>query len=69
MKSLTGSSRVISYALFAVPILFAIFITILDPTYFVPFFTTTLGAILLTIMIIIYVLYIVFVRKIMKVKL
>jgi len=69
LKSLTGSSRVISYMLFGVPILFVAFITILDPTYFVPFFTTTLGIILLLIMITIYTLYIVFVIKIMKVKL
>ncbi len=69
LKSLTGSSRIISYMLFGVPILFATFITILDPTYFVPFFTTTFGIILLIIMIIIYTLYIVFVIKIMKVKL
>ena len=69
LKSLTGSSRIISYMLFAVPILFAVFITLLDSTYFVPFFTTTLGIILLITMIIIYTLYIVFVIKIMKVKL
>lgn len=69
LKSLTGSSRIISYVLFGVPILFALFITLLDSTYFVPFFTTTLGIILLMIMLIIYVLYIVFVTRIMKVKL
>ena len=69
LKSLTGSSRIISYMLFAVPVLFVVFITILDPTYFVPFFTTTMGIILLLIMLTIYTLYIVFVIKIMKVKL
>ena len=69
LKSLTGSSRVISYVLFGVPILFALFITLLDSTYFVPFFTTTLGIILLLLMLLIYVLYIIFVIKIMKVKL
>ena len=68
LKSLTGSSRIISYVLFGVPILFVLFITVLDSTYFVPFFTTTLGLILLLIMIIIYTLYIVFVIKIMRVK-
>ncbi len=68
LKSLTGSSRVISYILFAVPILFAVFITVLDSTYFVPFFTTSLGLILLGVMIVIYVVYIIFVIKIMKVK-
>ena len=69
LKSLTGSSRIISYVLFGVPILFILFISILDSTYFVPFFTTTLGLVLLLIMVLIYALYIVFVIKIMKVKL
>ena len=69
LGSLTGSSRVISYVLFAVPILFILFITLLDPTYFVPFFTTGLGFILLIVMLAIYILYIVVVMKIMKVKL
>ena len=69
LKSLTGSSRMISYILMAVPILFIVFISLLDSTYFVPFFTTTLGLILLAIMIVIYAVYIMFVIKIMKVKL
>lgn len=69
LASLTGSSRVISYVLFAVPVLFILFITLLDPTYFVPFFTTGLGFILLVVMLVIYALYIVVVMKIMKVKL
>lgn len=68
LLSLTGSSKIISYVLFCVPVLFIAFISILDPTYFVPFFTTTLGFILLGIMLLIYVLYIVFVIKIMKVR-
>ncbi len=69
LASLTGSSKVISYVLFAVPVLFILFITLLDPTYFVPFFTTGLGFILLVVMLTIYALYIVVVMKIMKVKL
>ena len=69
LDSLTGSSKVISYVLFAVPVLFILFITLLDPTYFVPFFTTSLGFILLIVMLAIYALYIFVVMKIMKVKL
>lgn len=69
LASLTGSSKIISYVLFCVPVLFAVFITLLDPTYFVPFFTTPLGFILLIAMILIYALYIFMVTKIMKVKL
>ncbi len=68
LKSLTGSSRIISYMLIAVPILFVIFVSVLDSTYFVPFFTSTIGIILLIVMIVIYVVYVIFVTRMMKVK-
>lgn len=68
LKSLTGSSRIISYMLFGIPVLFALLITILDPTYFVPFFESPLGIGLFLLMLIIYTLYVVSVVKIMKVK-
>ena len=68
LSSLTGSSKVIVYALFAIPILFVVFINILSPSYFEPLFTTFIGKILLVIMIVIYLVYIFFVRKIMKVR-
>ncbi len=68
LASLTGSSKLIVYVLFLVPILFVLFVSIINPTYFVPFFTTPIGLILLTFMIIYYITYIIFVRKIMKVR-
>lgn len=68
MKSLTGASRMIVYALIAVPILFVAFISFINPTYFVPLVTTKLGYIITSTIIIIYVIYIFFVFKIMKVR-
>lgn len=68
MKSLTGASRIIVYALIAVPILFVAFISFINPTYFVPLVTTKLGYIITSIIIIIYIIYIFFVFKIMKVR-
>jgi len=67
LKSLTGSSKIIVYVLFAVPFIFVLFISIINPTYFMPFVTTKLGAILLVGMIIYYIIFIICVRKIMKV--
>lgn len=67
LKSLTGSSKIIVYVLFAVPFMFVLFVSIINPSYFMPFVTTKLGVILLIGMIIYYIIFIIFVRKIMKV--
>lgn len=68
LLSLTGSSKIIVIALFLVPILFIVFVSILNPMYFVPLYTTPIGIVLMIIMIVIYLVYIYFVRKIMKVR-
>ena len=68
LASLTGSSKIVVIALFLVPILFIVFVSILNPTYFVPLYTTKMGIVLMIIMILMYLVYIYFVRKIMKVR-
>ena len=68
LRSLTGSSKIIVYVLFAVPLLFILFISLVSPGYFAPFYTTGIGFIMLCIMLFIYILYICFVSKIMKVR-
>jgi len=68
LASLTSSSKMITKILFVVPLVFALFINTLNPSYFLPFFTTDIGLILLFFIILIYILYIIFVRKLMKVR-
>lgn len=68
LKSLTGSSKIIVYVLFFVPFLFIIFISVIDPTYFLPMITTPLGLILTAIILVVYIIYIFVVRKVMKVR-
>lgn len=68
LKALTGSSKIIVYVLFVVPLLFIIFISIIDPTYFLPMITTPLGFILTAIILVVYIIYIFVVRKVMKVR-
>lgn len=68
LKALTGSSKVIAYALFVVPFLFIVFISLIDPSYFQPLYTNPLGLILSGVMIVIYILYIICIKKIMKVR-
>lgn len=68
LSSLTGSSRLIVYALFIIPILFVIFISVISPSYFEPLYTTTLGRVLSILIFIIYIIYVFCVKKIMKVR-
>ena len=68
LKSLTGSSKIIVYVLFAVPLLFILFISLINPSYFEPFYTTTMGIIFMVLIGIMYIGYIICVKKIMKVR-
>ena len=68
LASLTGSSKMLMYCLFGVPILFVIFVSIINPSYFKPFYTTTIGALVFGLIIIMYIIYIFIVKKIMKVR-
>lgn len=68
LRSLTSSSKIIVNILTIVPPAFILFIAIINPTYFVPLFTNTLGYIIINIVLIYYVLYIILIRKLLKVK-
>ncbi|MDD2435219.1 MAG: type II secretion system F family protein [Bacilli bacterium] len=68
LASLTGSSKLLVYVLFLVPILFVIFVGVINPFYFLPFFTTTIGLVLLVGMLVYYIIYIIVIQKIMKVR-
>ena len=68
LKSLTASSKLIMYVLIVVPPLFITFISIINKDYFVPMFTNPLGIALLLIMSIIYITYILVVKKVLKVR-
>lgn len=68
LLSLTGSSKIIVYMLIAIPILFVVFISMISPTYFLPLVNTTIGWIITGVIIIIYILYIICVQKIMRVR-
>lgn len=68
MKSLTSSANMISKILLIMPFVFVAVISLLNPTYFTPLFNTSLGNILLIVIVIIYALYAFIVNKIMKVR-
>lgn len=68
LKSLTGVSRIIVYMLIIMPVVFVIFINIINPDYFAAFYRSPIGFIIMGLIILIYTLYIVVVMKTMKVR-
>lgn len=68
MKSLTSSANMISKILLIMPFVFVAIILLLDSSYFDALINTSLGNVLLFVIILIYVLYAFIVNKIMKVR-
>ena len=68
LKSLTSGSRMIVNVLIIVPILFVVLIWIINPTYFMPLLTNKLGIVIIGIILIYYIVYIIVIRKLLKVK-
>ena len=68
MKSLTSSSKMISRILLIMPFIFVSFIMILDPKYFLPLFKTTIGNIVLCLIVLIYGFYAFAINRIMRVR-
>lgn len=68
LKALIGSSKMIVYVLFLVPIFFILLVSLINPNYFSAFFANPIGIALLIFMLIYYITYIIVVNKIMKVR-
>lgn len=68
LHSLTSSSRFVFKFLAVLPFIFVFIIFLLNPTYFSSLFTTTIGFIILVLILILYVLYIWIIRRILEVK-
>ncbi len=68
LKSLTSGSRMIVNVLVIVPIAFILLIWIINPAYFLPLLTNKIGLIIIGIVLIYYIIYIIVIRKLLKVK-
>ncbi|MGM9850091.1 MAG: type II secretion system F family protein [Bacilli bacterium] len=68
LKSLTSGSRMIVNVLMIVPIAFILLIWVINPIYFQPLLTSKLGIILIGVVFTYYILYIIVIRKLLKVK-
>jgi len=67
LNNLTASSKLLYYILLFIPITFILVIYILDNNYFSPLFNNIMGYIIMMICAILYVTYIVIVKRIMKI--
>ena len=68
LKTLTSSADIMFKVLVCAPVILSLIIYFLNPSYFNILFTTKVGLIITFLIIIIYSLYIFFVRKIMKIE-
>ena len=68
LHSLTSSSRFVFRFLTVLPFAFVLIIFILNPSYFTPLFTSSLGIMVLVFMAILYILYIIIIRRVLEVK-
>lgn len=68
LKSLTASARAIHKILVSIPIVLYAIIFALNPSYFIPMFQNPLGIMILVIIILLYGIYILIVKKIMDIK-
>ena len=68
LSSLTSSSKMLYKVLIFIPFIFVIIIITLNPTYFNPLITTKIGLVLDIIMLLIYILYIIVIKKILRVE-
>ena len=69
LASLTASSRFVFRFLVFLPFIFVFIIFILNPTYFAPLVTTSIGLMVLGLIIILYALYIWIIKKVFAGKL
>lgn len=67
LQALSSSANAIYKILLVIPIILILIIYVLNPTYFAPLFKTTMGLFILLTMLLMYVTYILIIRKIIKV--
>ena len=68
LKNLTASSKFLYRVLTLIPIVFAMIIYLLDSTYFNPLFTNMFGYIILGLIVVMYIVYIIIVKKVINIK-
>lgn len=67
LKSSTSSSRFVYFLLIIMPIIMVIIITIFNPDYFICLFNNIIGFLILTLILVLYITYIIVIKKLLKI--
>lgn len=68
LKSLTSAAKAMFKILLFIPVILCMLIFIVNPEYFYPLFTSSLGLVVLFMIIAIYIIYIIVIKKVMSVR-
>ena len=68
LKNATAASNLVVKVLIAIPLIFVLIIYVLSPSYFSPLFSSVLGYFLLSVMVIMFIVYVIVLRRVMKVR-
>lgn len=68
LKTVTASSIFVYRFLLSVPFVICLLIFVLNPDYFTPLIKSTLGIVILSLVAILYMLYVIVIKKVMKVN-
>ena len=68
LKSVTALSNFVFKILVAIPLVIFVMIYIFNPAYFVPFVTTNIGKVILVLILLIYTIYIIIFRKVIRIR-
>lgn len=68
LEAMTSSSRFLYRMLTFMPIIFVVVIVMMNPSYFNPLLTTSIGYIIDVIILVLYLLYLVMIKRIMRVE-
>jgi len=68
LAALTSSSKFLYRMLIGMPIIFVLVIITMNPTYFNPLLTTNIGYIIDVIILVLYIIYIMIIKSVMKVE-
>ena len=68
LHNLSASSKALYRILVFIPLVFTLLIYLLDSSYFMPLFSSALGIMIIATIIVLYIVYIILVKRIIKVK-
>ena len=67
LKNISASPKMVTRVLLVIPIIFILIIYILNPSYFAPLFSSTLGYMIIIAIVLMFIIYVILLNKITKI--